>query len=113
MGLSVCCLTRDPAPSVAAALQPYRAVADELVIGFDQRVGPAVLEEYAPLADRLVPVKFEFLERHLETLHRACRGDWILRIDADEAPSAALLEMLPDLVADPDIRQYRIPRRWL
>ncbi|HEV3228013.1 MAG TPA: polysaccharide pyruvyl transferase family protein [Solirubrobacteraceae bacterium] len=113
MRLSLCCLTRDPAERVAVALKPFRALADEVVIGFDDRVRPLVAKQYAELADRLVPVKFELLERHLERLHAACSGDWILRVDADEAPSAALCALLPALLTDPEIRQYRIPRRWL
>ena len=59
-----------------------------------------------------VPVQLPF-EQYLPWLHSLCSGDWIFRIDGDEAVSASLLEQLPSLVLDDRVLQYRLPRRWL
>jgi inositol phosphorylceramide mannosyltransferase catalytic subunit len=111
--LSVCCITNDPGPRVAAVLSPLRKVADEIVVAADARTGRDRLEQYAGVADRVLRVEFSFLERHLAWLHRECSGDWVFRIDADEVVSPSLVERLPELVADRDVQQYWFPRRWL
>ena len=68
----------------------------------------------AASADRLYRVEFEPpFERHLPWLHSLCRADWVFRIDGDELPSSALINSLPALIRDPEVLQYRLPRRWL
>jgi hypothetical protein len=57
--------------------------------------------------------EFDFLEAHTAWLHEQCSGDWILRLDGDEVPSATLIAALPALTAAQDARQYWLPRRWL
>jgi inositol phosphorylceramide mannosyltransferase catalytic subunit len=113
MSLSVCCLTGDPGPRVAAVLGPFREIADELVIAADARADRERLEQYAAVADRVVRVEFSYFERHVAWLHAQCSGDWIFRIDADEVASPALVEHLPELVADRHLQQAWFPRRWL
>jgi len=113
MSLSVCCLTNDPGPRVAATLELLRPVADEIVVAADDRADERTLAAYTAVADRVEQVRFEFLERHLAWLHEQCSGDWVLRIDGDEVPSPALVRALPELIAAEDARQYWIPRRWL
>lgn len=113
MTLSVCCLTADPGPRVAAALGPLHGVADEIVIAADARVDAADLAAYGTVADRVLRIEFDYLERHLAWLHAECSGEWVLRLDGDEVPSPALLDALPDLTASRDVLQYWIPRRWL
>jgi inositol phosphorylceramide mannosyltransferase catalytic subunit len=113
VSLSVCCLTGDPGPRVAAVLEPFRAVADELVIAADARADRERLEQYAAVADRVVRVQFSYFERHLAWLHAQCSGDWVFRIDADEVASPVLVERLPELVADRHLQQAWFPRRWL
>ena len=113
MRLAVCCVTGDPPEQVRAALDPLRPVADEIVIGYDDRVDAERRDAYAALADRVFPVSFQFLEHHLADLHAACRSDWILRIDTDEVPSDRLVARLAALEPEPDVCQYAIPRRWI
>jgi hypothetical protein len=113
MSLSVCCLTGDPGPRVAAVLEPFRSFADELVIAADARADRERLEQYAAVADRVVRLEFSYFERHLAWLHAQCSGDWVFRIDADEVASPALVERLPELVADRHLHQAWFPRRWL
>jgi hypothetical protein len=98
---------------VAAVLAPLREVADEVVIAADARVGEDDLVAYAGVADRVLRIEFDFVERHLAWLHAQCSGKWALRLDDDEVVSPELLLALPKLVAAPDVLQYRIPRRWL
>jgi hypothetical protein len=112
--LSICCLARDPPLRVAELLRLVRNVADEIVVAADARVGASELAAYEGVADRLRRVEFEPpIERYLAWLHELCRGDWILRLDADEVPSRSLVDALPDLVSATDVHQYCTPRRWL
>jgi hypothetical protein len=110
VSLSVCCLTDAPGARIRAIMEPLREVADEIVLAADARVDPGA---YRDVADRVVHYKFERLEAHLASLHEQCSGDWVLRLDGDEVPSPALVAALPELIADREIRQYWLPRRWL
>lgn len=89
--LSVCCLANAPGPLVRAALEPLREIADEIVIAAGGPVPDTDLRCYGEIADRLFSIEFDFVERHLAWLHAQCRGDWILRLDSDEVPSAAMV----------------------
>lgn len=112
--LSVCCLTDDTTQRTAATLALLRPVADEIVLAVDARVPSGSLRFYRGLVDRLV--RYEYappIERALAWLHAQCSGDWILRIDSDEVPSAPLLDTLPELVRARDVHQFPVPRRWL
>jgi hypothetical protein len=113
MSLSVCCLTADPGPRVVAVLEPFREVADEIVIAADARAGRERVEQYATVADRVLRVEFSYFERHLPWLHAQCSGEWVFRIDADEVASPALVGRLRELAADRHIQQAWFPRRWL
>jgi hypothetical protein len=111
--LAVCCLTADSPDRVRAVFAPLRGVADEFVIGADSRVPAETVRAYEELADRVAVFEFDRnIERHLDWLHEHASADWILRLDTDEAASAALIEALPTLIAA-DVRQYWLPRRWL
>jgi hypothetical protein len=111
--LSVCCVTNDPGPQVAAALEPLRPLADEIVIAADAAAGLDALRHYATVADRLLRIEVPHAERSLAWLHAQCSSDWILRVDGDEVPSAALIRVLPELMQAGDVEQYWLPRRWL
>jgi hypothetical protein len=113
MTLSVCCLAGGPGARVRALLEPLRHVADEIVLAADARVAPHDLREYAAVADKVFRIDVVHAERHFAWLHAQCTGDWIFRIDADEVPSRALVEALPWLQKDADVRQYWLPRIWL
>jgi hypothetical protein len=113
MRLAVCCVTCDPIEQVRAAVDPLRSLADEIVIGYDDRIDAELRDAYAALADRAFPLSFQFVERHLADLHAACRSDWILRINTDEVPSDRLVARLAALEPEPGVRQYAIPRRWI
>jgi hypothetical protein len=111
--LSVLVPTQDPAPRIAALLAPLREVADELVIAVDHRVDLDRLGAYEAIADRLL--RFEPTGTDLAPgwLHRQCSSEWVLTLAGDEVPSAALVAALPELCADPAIRQYWLPVRWV
>jgi hypothetical protein len=94
-------------------LEPFREVADEIVIGADSRVDDQTLVQYAAVADRVFRVEFAFLERHLAWLHAQCSSDWILRIDSDEVASPSIVGALGELISNRYVRQYWFPRRWL
>ena len=112
--LSVCCLCDGHVARVAAALTPLRAIADEVVVAVDERVPVAELAPLAGVADRLLRIgSVAWAAQAWAWLHRQCSGDWILRLDADEVCSPALLAALPSLIRRRDVRQYAIHRRWL
>jgi len=113
--LSVCCVTDDATAQTATMLALFRPLAAEIVVAVDSRVPESVLDPlYGGVADRLLRYEYaEPVERPFAWLHAQCSGDWILRIDSDEVPSAELLHALPDLLAVRDVHQYPLPRRWL
>jgi hypothetical protein len=112
--LSVCCLTADPGPRVAAVLGQLRDVADEIVVAVDSRVDETRLGHHARIADRVI--RFEFappIERARPWLYGLCSGSWILELDDDEVLSGEFLGQLPDLIADPRHQQHWLPCHWL
>jgi hypothetical protein len=58
-------------------------------------------------------IEFLLVERHLAWLHAQCSGDWILKLDGDEIPSAAFVRRLPELLASRSVLQYWVARAWL
>jgi hypothetical protein len=107
-------MTADPPAQVAVVLDALRPVADEIVVAADSRVDVGALRAYDDLADRLL--RFDFrppVDRPRGWLVGQCTGDWVLSIDGDEVPSAALITALPGLVAAADVQQCWLPRRWL
>lgn len=112
--LSVCCNTRDNAEILCYALSLLRPVADEIIVAVDVDVSGDDLARYAAVADRLYRVPpIDCIEVSLPWLHAVCQGDWILRLDSDELPSQGLVDTLPELIGDPRVTHYLIPRRWL
>ena len=111
--LSVCCLAADPPGRVAAVLEMVRSVADDIVVAVDANAGQE-LGALGAVADRVyrVPVELPF-EQYLPWLHSLCSGEWVFRIDGDEVPSAALVDVLGALPGADDVLQYHLPRRWL
>jgi len=112
--LSVCCLTNDAGPAVAALLGQLRPVADEIFVAVDSTTEATALGLLAEVADRLI--RYEFappFERALAWAHAQCSGDWVLRIDSDEVAAPSLIGALPELIRAKDVLEYHIPRRWL
>src|SRR5688572_24748601 len=112
--LSFCITTRGPADRARALLELVRPHVDEIVLAVDRNGGEETLAACADLADRRLVYELERSPVWLVgwILHQ-CRGDWILRLDDDEVPSAALLDALPDLIADRYPTVIQIDRRWL
>lgn len=110
--LSVVCMTHEHGPRLAAILGLLRPVASEIIVAADSRMDVAELGEVAAVADRIVRFEFVFPAHANAWLHGLATGDWILLMDNDEVPSAALLAALPQLVEARDVEQYWIPRRW-
>lgn len=95
-------------------LSLLRDRADEIIVAVDSWVDPATLGPLVLVADRVVRYRFRPpVDRPRAWLAAQCTGDWILSIDGDEVPSAALLAQLPAMLADPDVLQHHLPRRWL
>jgi len=111
--LSLCIMARKPAPRVRAILELFRPVVDEVVLAADRSGDPAILDACADLADKRFALDPAPLNRRMGWLHAQCDCDWILRFDDDEAPSRALLDGLPELIARRGPMQYGTPRRWL
>ena len=96
-----------------ALLEPLRAVADEILVAADSRVGQDDLEQYTAVADRVL--RFERGPDHsaLAWLHAQCRGEWIFTIAGDEVASPDLIDALPELLRSRDALQLAVPLRWL
>ena len=100
----------------AAVLNQYREVADEIVCAVDARVETEQLSFLRGYADEVIRCDVapnSGIERNLRWLYSICQGDWLFRIDGDEAASPDLLALLPKLIRTDDVLQYVIPRRWV
>jgi hypothetical protein len=99
---------------VVQMLSLFRDVADEIVVAVDDRGDPDVMSVLAALADQVVTFPFaDPLDRTRQWLHAQCSGEWVLVIDDDEVPSAALLEALPSLASQRDVTHVWMRVRWL
>ncbi len=112
MSLSACFITADPPARLAAALDPIREHVDQVVIAADSRASEEMIAGYNALADRLLRIDYRLADRHLAWLQAQCSGDWILALDGDEVPSAALARRLPAMLESRKVQQYRIARAW-
>jgi hypothetical protein len=111
--LAICCATAHP-HRAAAALAPLRPLAEEIVVAVDVSGGEQDLTPLGALTDRLFEIELDtFPEPAMAWLHAQCAAEWVLRVDDDEVPSAALLERLPELTRARDVVQYWLARRWL
>jgi hypothetical protein len=110
--ISVLCPTAHRGPLVAESLGALREAVDEVVVAADARVEPADLAYYADVADVLVRYEHAGANRHWPWLAGLAHGDWVLLLDGDELPSAALIAALPELVTDRRVRQYSLPIHW-
>ena len=102
----------DRAYRLAQMLRPH---ADELLIFADTALSDpelALLQAAGP--DRLVRLpSAPPTERALAYMYAQANGRWILRFDGDEIPSRALLDALPELLADERHVRYELARAWL
>ncbi|HST17660.1 MAG TPA: hypothetical protein VLK36_08320 [Gaiellaceae bacterium] len=112
--LSVCCLTGGRfLPRLAAILGLLRPIADEIVVGVDDRARESV-GLLGAVADRILLFSHaEPGDRPLAWLVRQCAGDWVFNIDDDEVPSAELVRELRGLTTRSDITHCWVARRWL
>src|SRR5215203_2992514 len=96
--ISFCICTRGAAARARALLELVRPVVDEIVVGVDDSDDHGTMEACADLADRRLSFASTGVPcRPIGWILRQCSGDWILRLDDDEVPSARLLEELPAL----------------
>ncbi len=97
---------------LARLLRPH---ADELLIFADTALSdPELALLQAAQPDRLVRLPAAPpTERALAYMYAQATGRWILRFDGDEIPSTALLEALPELLADERHVRYEPACAWL
>jgi hypothetical protein len=106
-------MARKPAARVRAVLELFRPLVDEIVLAADRSGDPDTLDACADLADQRYAADPAPLNRRLGWLHSRCEGDWILHLEDDEVPSAALLARLRGLLEDRQPMQIAFTRRWL
>jgi hypothetical protein len=112
--LSVCCSVNTPPGRVAAALAPLAELGAEIVLSADDRVEPGWIEGYRQIADRVITIPFPGNFALMYAWMRGqCSGAWILQLDLDEVPSAALAGEVLDTIAAGDVTHAWVPRRWL
>jgi hypothetical protein len=111
--ISLCMMSRKPAARVKAILELFRPLVDEIVLAADRKGDPVTLAACADLVDQPFVVESAPFNRWVGWLHSRCEGDWILRFDDDEVPSAGLLDVLRTLVEDRQPMQIAFSRRWL
>lgn len=115
--LSVCIATNAPCDRLAVTLSTLQE-ADiphlEIVLALDDWTEGS-RSDYARLADRTILFPFASPPDRVQPwLATQCSGDWILRLDGDEAPSGGLVDEIAELVAgEPGLTHAWMPRRWL
>lgn len=112
--LSVVAIARDTTGRLRAILDLVRPHAAEILVALDDSALDEAAAALGDVADRVFAIPFRMpVERSLPWLHERCSCDWILRLDDDEVPSAALLGALDELTANRRLSHCFIPRRWL
>jgi hypothetical protein len=102
------------AARLRALLELVRPHVDEIVLAVDRNGDPVALEACADLADRRLRYDLDGPPSALIGWIRSlCTADWILQLDDDEVPSAALLDALPELMAERRPVGYGLLRRWV
>ena len=107
-------LTRERPGRVRDLVETVRPHVDEVVVGVDDGAPAGTVAAIADLCDRV----FRFPGMRQASIANtfqvlACTTDWVLRFDEDEVPSQALLDALPELVADRRMSQFELRRLWL
>ena len=114
MKLSLCIVTKNSAPHIEALLKVGRGFADEVVVAVDRTSSDGTEQICRRYADKTLNVgPIDYIEQVLAWLNDQCGGDWILRLDDDELPSAGLVTMLPGLLRDREVTHYWLRRRWV
>lgn len=104
-----------PSARTRALLEVVRPHVDEIVLAVDAGAKRDTLELCRDVADR----RISFTQDRPSSaalwgwLFEQASADWVLRLDDDEVPSRALLDALPELLADRRLSQYRLRRRWV
>jgi predicted O-methyltransferase YrrM len=114
MKLSLGILAHNSSQFIERLLQAGAGFADEIVVGVDRSSTDStesICARYADKLFRLEPIGTS--EVALAWLNDQCSGDWILRLDDDEQPSARFVEALPHLMRDRNYTHYWLPRRWV
>jgi hypothetical protein len=88
-------------------------VADEIVVGADERVDRSDLRSYGAVADMLVTFPYTGAEQFRSWLRDQCSTDWILFLDGDEVVGERLLTRIGSLLGDRNIAGYLLRRDWL
>lgn len=111
--VALLCGTHHPGAVVAACLRDVADCVDEVIIAADGRVAEQDLDAYATVADRVIPFPFTGRNAFRPWLAAQTEADWILWLDGDEVPAAALVADLRRLVSDRDVAGWLLPRDWV
>ncbi len=121
MTISAAFLVLDPPLDRLALLIEYlRPVVSEFVVVVDDRTAAEASDTMTQWGVTLVP--FHWVDDFAEARNAAlphCHGDWILHLDPDEMPTAAMLDFLRmvDAVPQADVdwqgTRYNAPRGYL
>jgi hypothetical protein len=113
-GLTVQIRCHEHAERIQRLVAHVRPYAGDVVVAADARMSERDLALIAAAG----PVRLLRLpwlppsNRSIPYLNRRSAGAWVLRLDGDEVPSTALLERLPELVADRRFTHYLVPVVW-
>ncbi len=107
--LSIAIIAQDEAPRLAELLSAL-TWADEIVVvdGGSRDATPSIALQHGC---RLVSRPFDNFASQRNFAMQACRGKWVLSLDADEMPTAALIDELLAVLATPQFDAYRVPIR--
>ncbi len=111
--LSAAIICRDEADRIEDAIRSV-AFADECVV-LDSGSRDDTVARARALGARVIETDWPGFVAQKNRALAACRGEWVLSIDADERVTPALRDEVLAAVATGDAHGYRVPRRnfWL
>lgn len=109
MKLSVAIITYNEERNIRRCLSSVAAWADELVV-VDSFSTDRTAEICAEFGARFIPHAFEGHIQQKNFALTQCRGEWILSIDADEAPDETLARSIQEAITESSFGGYRMNR---
>ncbi len=122
--ITACIIAYNEEKRIRGCLESLVGVVDDIVVVHDGPCSDATLDIARQFGARVfIGSHYGYMEPHLPQAYREAKGEWVLRIDADEALSLELRKALPQLITDSRVDAYEflwrlhdgqryLTRRW-
>lgn len=105
--LSVIVIVKDEEALITRCLKSVVGLADEILVIHDGPCSDRTLEIAQTFGAKISIGPFwGYMEPHLVPAYEQARGEWLMRLDADEYLSEEMRNALPRLMSDPNVSAY-------